>query len=476
MRLTKLVCTIGPASRDRLPEMIAAGLDVARLNLSHGDPAVHRENAARVRAAAAEAGRPVAVLLDFPGPKIRLGPLQGDKVTLESGATFRLRPGASGADLPIGDADAASATYPNLAADLRAGDRVLLVDGAAELRVTGREGDVLVTEVVRGGAIRSKGGINVPSERLSISPLTAADKAALPLIAETSADLVAQSFVRTAGDVAELRALIPDGPPIVAKIETQAAVDGIDAILEVADAIMVARGDLGVEIPFEEVPIVQKELIARALARGRPVIVATQMLESMTSAPRPTRAEASDVANAVLDGADAVMLSAESAIGEYPVEAASAAARIAARADRHRRRPTGPQAPSPDSVPEEAVVDAVAQLARNDAAIEGILCFTRSGRTAEMLAARRPRVPILAFTPREDAARRLAVRHAVLPIVLDRDATDTDDLLDLVLRGAANARVLRPGARVAVAAASTGHLPWPDLLLVRALPDGDRPA
>jgi pyruvate kinase len=472
MRLTKLVCTIGPASRERLPDLIAAGLDVARLNLSHGDPATHRENAARVRAAAADAGRPVAVLLDFPGPKIRLGPLAGESVLLETGSTFRLRPGTSGSDLPVGDASAAWASYRNLASDLRPGDRVLLADGAAELRVAGSEDDVLVTAVVRGGAIRSKGGINVPSERLSISPLTAADRAALPLVAETKADLVAQSFVRSAADVAELRALLPDGPPIVAKIETQAAVDGIEAILEVADAIMVARGDLGVEIPFEEVPIVQKELIAHALSRGRPVIVATQMLESMTGAPRPTRAEASDVANAVLDGADAVMLSAESAIGAFPIEAASAAARIAARADRHHRerRPAEPL-PAPEVLADEAVVDAVAQLARNDHAIEAILSFTRSGRTAEMIAARRPGVPILAFTPREDAARRLAVRHAVVPIVLARDAQDTDDLLELVLRGAADSGVLAPGARVAVAAASAGHLSWPDLLLVRSLPN-----
>jgi pyruvate kinase len=466
-RRTKLVCTIGPATRDRLPELVAIGLDVARLNLSHGDPDVHRLNAAAVRAAAEAAGRHVAILLDFPGPKIRLGPLDGEAVTLETGASFRLRPGRSGDDLARGDGREADVTYEHLASDLRPGDRVLLVDGAAELRVLGSDGDVLVTEVIRGGPIRSRGGVNVPSERLSISPLTAADRESLPLAGEIGADLIAQSFVRHAGDVAELRALLPGGPPIIAKIETRAAVDAIDGILEVADAIMVARGDLGVEIPFEEVPIVQKELIQRALAAGRPVIVATQMLESMTAAPRPTRAEASDVANAVLDGADAVMLSAETAIGAFPLEAAGAAIRIAHRADLLRPHDHGEWVEARDH--DESVVEAVANVARGDAGIEAILCFTRTGRTAELLAARRPGVPILAFCPDPVAARRLAVRHAIVPMPT-RDAGDTDDLLDLVLSGAAASGLLSSGARVVVAAASHAHRPTPNLLLVTTLP------
>ena len=431
---------------------------------------MHRENAARVREAAAAAGRAVAILLDFPGPKIRLGPLEGDHVTLETGATFRLRPGRSGEELATGDGREASMGYEHLAADLHPGDRILLVDGAAELRVTGRDGDVLVTEVVRGGPIRSKGGVNVPSERLSISPLTAADRAAAaarrPRSAQTSSPSRSCARPRTSRSCA---ALLPDGPPIVAKIETRAAVEGIDAILEVADAIMVARGDLGVEIPFEDVPIVQKDLIARALARGRPVIVATQMLESMTAAPRPTRAEASDVANAVLDGADAVMLSAESAVGAFPIEAASAAARIAVRAEAHRPRPLLPR-PVWTTNDDESVVGATAELARAGSdGIEAILCFTRSGRTAELLAARRPGVPILAFTPHEASARRLAVRHGIMPVVT-RDPTDTDDLLELVLQGAAECGLLAPGTRVAVAAASRAMLPTPNLLLVTTLP------
>jgi len=219
-RLTKLVCTIGPATRDRIPELVAAGLDVARLNLSHGDPDMHRANADAVRSAARAAGRSIALLLDLPGPKIRLGPLRGETVALETGASFRLRPGAPRGPLPEGDGQVASVGYPHLAGDLQPGDRVLLVDGAAELRVIGRDADDLLTEVVRGGAIRSRGGVNVPSHRLSISPLTAADRAALPLVREIGADYVAQSFVRTGADIAELRALLPDGPPIVAKIET----------------------------------------------------------------------------------------------------------------------------------------------------------------------------------------------------------------------------------------------------------------
>lgn len=462
-RRTKLVCTIGPATRARIPELVAAGLDVARLNLSHGDPDDRRRNAATVRQAATAAGRAVAVLLDFPGPKIRLGPLRGYRATLETGARYRLRPGAPGAELPDGDEAAASTTYERLATDLQPGDRILLADGAVELRANRRDGDDLLTDVVRGGELRSRVGVNAPSERLSISVLTAADRAAVPLVAETGADLVAQSFVRTAADVDAFRALLPCGTPIIAKIETRAAVDDIDAILETADAIMVARGDLGVEIPFEEVPIVQKQLIRLALARGRPVIVATQMLESMINAPRPTRAEASDVANAVLDGADAVMLSAETAIGAFPIEAARAAIRVVTRADGLGAIDQALLA-TPRSG-EETLVDAASDLARADDRIEAIACFTRTGRTAELLAARRPGVPVLAFSPDEQVLRRLAVRHALVPLPAPQPQ-DTDDLTALVADGAARSGQLATGATILILAAARRADPAPNLLRV----------
>ncbi len=326
---TKLVCTIGPATADRVGELVAAGMDVARINFSHGTPATRAAAARATHKAATERGRDLAVLADLSGPKIRIGELADGAATLEPGAQFVLRAGGD----TIGGTGGARVSYARLGADLRSGDRVLLSDGAVELRVTATDRDV-TTEVVRGGLIRSRAGVSVPSDRLSTPPLTAKDRADVPRAIELRADYVAQSFVRRASDVEELRNLLgEDGPPIVAKIETRAAIDDFDAILELVDGVMIARGDMGVELPYEEVPIIQKQLVRRALDCGVPSIVATQMLESMLASPRPTRAEASDVANAVFDGATGVMLSAETAIGAFPVEAARAAVRICATAE-----------------------------------------------------------------------------------------------------------------------------------------------
>jgi pyruvate kinase len=304
-------------------------MSIARLNLAHGTADGHRRAADAIRVASRRTGRSVAILADLPGPKLRLGRIAGGSVELTEGARFELGPAAR-----RGDASGASVNHAALVTDLRPGDRVLLADGAAELVVTEVRSDRLVTSVERGGRVRSGAGAGVPADRLSIPALTPADRALLPLVADVGADAVGQSFVRSAVDITDLRAALgPGGPAIVAKIETRPAVEAIEALLAVADALMVARGDLGVELPFEDVPIVQKRLVRLANAVGRPVIVATQMLESMISVPRPTRAEASDVANAVLDGADAVMLSAETAIGAYPVLAVEAAVRIARAAE-----------------------------------------------------------------------------------------------------------------------------------------------
>jgi pyruvate kinase len=286
-RGTKLICTIGPATAPRVRELVAAGMDVARLNFSHGTAASRTAAARAVRTASATADRPVGILADLAGPKIRLGPLPDGAVTLHAGDAFRLTP-VGHRDRPARHAEpgGAAVAYRRLAGDVRPGDRILLADGAAELRVTGVDA-VVDTEVVRGGTIRSRQGVSIPSERLSTPPLTRRDRESLPAIAAIGADLVAQSFVRRAGDIRELRtALGSDGPPIIAKIETRSAVDDFDAILDVVDAVMVARGDLGVELPYEEVPIVQKQLVRRCLDRGVPVVVATQMLESMIDAPR----------------------------------------------------------------------------------------------------------------------------------------------------------------------------------------------
>jgi pyruvate kinase len=403
---TKLVCTIGPASEARLDELVAAGMDVARLNFSHGTDAERASIASRVRAAG---GGRIALIADLPGPKIRLGSLEGDTATLETGAAFVLRPDDDGP----GDARGAHVSYARLASDARRGDRILLADGAVELRVSNATREVR-TEVVRGGVVRSHAGVSLPSDRVSEPALTDADRAAVPRALELGADYIAQSFVRRAADLAELRELLgPDGPPIVAKVETRAAVDDFDAICDAASAVMIARGDLGVELPYEEVPILQKQLVRRALDRGVPAIVATQMLESMVTSPRPTRAEASDVANAIFDGADAIMLSGETAIGAHPILAAEAAARIARLCE--ERGPEYLPSGSPPSANSDAdaLAYAAVALAAADREVAAIACYTRSGRTARILSSLRPRVPIRAFSPHESVVRRLALVHGV---------------------------------------------------------------
>jgi pyruvate kinase len=312
---TKLVCTLGPASAT--PKMVRglveAGATVFRVNVSHGTAEEHERAIGIVRGAERDTGRVLAVLADLPGPKVRLGDVRPDPLRLHPGQSFVLRSRGPG------DASGASTTYPGLAGDLRRGDRVLLADGAVELTVTSIDGADVVTECVRGGIVRSRQGVNVPAERLGLPAVTERDREALERMLSLRVDLVAQSFVRDPQDIAELRSLMGErAVPIVAKIETKPAVDRIEGILEVTDALMVARGDLGVELPMEEVPLLQKDLMRAARAVGRPAVVATQMLESMIRAPRPTRAEATDVANAVLDGADAVMLSGETRSASTP--------------------------------------------------------------------------------------------------------------------------------------------------------------
>ena len=410
VRRTKLVCTLGPATVDRVDELVATGMDVARLNFSHGDSGFLGTAAGRVRDAARAAGRPVALLGDLSGPKIRLGQLGNGSVTLDPGSPFELRPDGGGG---TGDATGAGVSYRDLATDIQAGDRVLLADGAVELRVVGA-GDTVATEVIRGGTIRSRAGVSIPSERLSVPALTDKDRADVPRALDLGVDYIAQSFVRRAADVTSLRTVLGDAAVgIVAKIETRPAVDDFDAILEVVDAVMIARGDLGVELPYEEVPIIQKQLVRRALDRGIPTIVATQMLESMVEAPRPTRAEASDVANAVFDGADAIMLSGETAIGRFPILAAEAAIRIARLCEEKGAAHMAPGARELPGTDVGALTHAAVALARAEDDVAAIACYTRTGWTARTLAALRPPVPVLAFTPDERVVAQLALVHGV---------------------------------------------------------------
>jgi pyruvate kinase len=471
-RRTKLVCTLGPATQDRIDELVGAGMDVARLNFSHGDPSFLATSAARVRDVARAAGRPVGLLADLSGPKIRLGELEGGALTLELGAPFALRPGDRHA---VGDVTGAGVTYVALAADLEAGDRVLLADGAVELRVVST-GDEVATEVVRGGTIRSRAGVSVPSERLTTPALTDKDRADIPIALELGVDYVAQSFVRRAEDIETLRTLLGDDPPpIVAKIETRPAIDGFDRILDVADAVMIARGDLGVELPYEEVPIIQKQLVRRAMDRGVPTIVATQMLESMIVNPRPTRAEASDVANAVFDGADAIMLSGETAIGSYPILAAEAAVRIVCLCEEKGLAHLAPGAGDASGTDTGALTFAAVALARAESDVAGIACYTRTGWTARMLASLRPPVPVFAFAPSESVVNRLALVHGVDPhSCASSDATTGG--LDLLEQLLAEKSLVPAGSPVVLVASTEQPDTGPNAIEVYRVPAGERRA
>ncbi|HSJ51082.1 MAG TPA: pyruvate kinase [Actinomycetota bacterium] len=463
-RGVKLVCTLGPATAtlERVRALADAGCDVFRINLSHGDREQWDELFSLVRAVSEERGDDLAVLSDLPGPKIRLGRFVAGEVELQAGTRFELRPD----DDSPGDATGAGTTYAGLAADVRPGDRILLADGSAELVVASTDGSTVASEVVRAGLVRSGAGVNVPAERLGLPAVTERDRMRLAEALGRGADLVAQSFVRSAADVAELRELMGDRVvPIVAKIETRPAVEGIDAILGEADAIMVARGDLGVELPMAEIPILQKELLRAAASAARPVIVATQMLESMTASPRPTRAEATDVATAVLDGADAIMLSAETAIGAYPVEAATAAVRIAQVAEERGAEFRGPPAPCTHEDEAGAVAHAAARIAAADRDVVAITCYTQTGRTAALLSAERPSVPVYAFVPKADVRRELALWWGVRALPA-RIPEDTDEMIALMDEGLRAEGFAEDGEAVVMAASSPAGIMRTNMLKV----------
>jgi pyruvate kinase len=449
-RRAKLVCTVGPATGtpERIRELLDAGTDVVRVNFSHGTPDDHARMVGLVRDAERSCGRDIAVMADLPGPKIRLGDLPSGSMRLQPGDRFVLSVGA------VADAPSATVNYPGLATDVRAEDRILLSDGAVELVVRSVGGSDVVAAVVRGGTLRSGAGVNVPAERLSLPAITPRDRDGLARALDLGVDLVAQSFVRRAADVIGLSALMGEREvPIVAKIETRPAVEDVEAILEHADALMVARGDLGVELPMEEIPVLQKEMLRSARTVGKPAIVATQMLESMIRAPRPTRAEASDVANAVLDGADAIMLSGETAIGEYPIEAAQAAARIAEVAEERAgefRRVAETRRHTDEAA---AVAHAAAQVAAGDPAVVAIACFTRTGRTAALLSAERPGAPIYAFIPDAGIRRAMALRWGVRCLPAG-DPEDTDSMIALMERGLRDAGLATEGSSVVMVASS----------------------
>jgi pyruvate kinase len=423
---TKTVATLGPATDAPgiLKQLLLAGASVFRLNMSHGKPG---ENAARVdavRAAARELGVHVGTLLDLQGPKIRLGRFQDGGCILAPGTEFTIT-----TERVLGNATRGCTGYDRFAQDVRRGDRILLADGALELRAVESDGVAVRTEVVCGGLISDHKGINLPGVQVSIPSLTEKDLADLDFGLQAAVDLVALSFVRTADDVRQLRERLGGRPiGIVAKIEKPEAWDNIESILDVTDGVMVARGDLGVEISLEKVPRIQKSIIRRARRKGRFVITATQMLESMIEHSTPTRAEVSDVANAIYDGTDAVMLSAETSMGRYPADAVRFMSRIAGETEASLRN-KGYQDPPHNAVPTSAEIlaDAAYHAAR-DARAAAIVVFTTTGSSARLVSRYRPPVSIFAITPHDTTARQLAVNYGVIPI-LAPEVSNTDQML-----------------------------------------------
>ncbi len=430
MRFTKIVCTIGPAcnTEDKLAQLIEAGMNVARLNFSHGTHEDHAANIGRIRRVANRLNRPVAILQDLQGPKIRTGWLKDHKpVELRDNAELII----TTRELD-GDERMVSTTYEGLPGDVKPGDRILLDDGLLELRVERVAGDEVHTRVVHGGVLKEHKGINLPGVMVNTPSLTEKDRADLAFGLQQQVDYVALSFVRRAEDVALIkRAVVEIDPrmaktPIIAKLEKPAALDNLESIVDMADGVMVARGDLGVELSPQQVPTAQKRIIEVANRQRKLVITATQMLESMIKAPIPTRAEASDVANAIFDGTDAVMLSGETASGLYPVEAVKMMATIAEEAESHSGQYSRWRVPmevtSDDSI---ALARAARELA-HDREVQAIAVFTLTGRNARVLSKARPDVPILAFTPDTKSHARMSLMWGVMPyLVPHADGVET---------------------------------------------------
>ncbi len=422
MRHTKIVATLGPATQDDaiLDALLRAGVDVARLNFSHGTHETHRATYARTRAAAERVGRQVAIMQDLSGPKIRTGLLAGGQaIALTEGDTLVVATGDF-----VGGPGRVSTTYAELARTVQAGDRLLLDDGRIELRVEGADGVAIRTRVVNGGWLAENKGINAPQVALPTGALTDKDEADLKFGLELGVDLVALSFVQSAGDLTSARALavacgVPD-IPLVAKLERPEAIARLDEILDHADAVMVARGDLGLEVPFERVPRVQKDILRTANARGVPAIVATQVLESMREEPRPTRAEVSDAAGAVDMGAGAIMLAGETAAGKYPVRAVQALDAIIrdAESDGIRRPADVPRLPGEGPWDHASSLATAAIGLASRAHAGAIVAVTREGRTARLLSSGRPTAPIYAATDRPEVARRLALWWGVVPLIV----------------------------------------------------------
>ncbi len=493
MLKTKIVCTIGPASRESemLRQLILAGMNVARLNFSHGDQEFHGENIAQIRQVSAAVGRPVAILVDLQGPKLRVGDMGPEGIPLTAGEELILtsRPIIGHGAGEDGQLAEAPLQYVSLPREVHAGDHILIDDGLLEVQVLESSSTDIRAQVITGGRLRSNKGLNLPNAALSIPAITEKDWGDLEFALAAGADWIALSFVRSAEEVCELQERIAElsefgrPVPVIAKIEKPEALEQIDAIIEAADGIMVARGDLGIETAPEKVPMVQKMIIGKCNAAGVPVITATQMLDSMMRNPRPTRAEASDVANAILDGTDAVMLSGETAAGQYPLESVQTMVNIACEVESKQgtqwERPAYIERPVPAGyarrdVPIATVMDALSHAAcetAHDLGAAAIINATASGHTALAVARYRPLCPIIAVTPSPMVQRLLILAHGVYPL-LGKRAENTDEMLDGAIDVAVQNGLIHQGDTVVITAGISPNMPGStDLMKVETVPE-----
>jgi pyruvate kinase len=454
MRKTKIVCTIGPASEsiEKLTQLMEAGMNVARLNFSHGS---HEEHAARItniREAAKQTGKTIAILLDTKGPEIRTHDFENGQAELKTGQEVIIS-----MEQVLGTAEKFSVSYTGLYDDVDTGSRILIDDGLIELEVIGKANGEIRTKVLNSGLVKNKKGVNVPNVSIKLPGITEKDVQDILFGVEQGVDFIAASFVRKASDVLEIRELIEEKGAkhiqIIPKIENQEGIDNIDAILEVSNGLMVARGDLGVEIPPEEVPLVQKSLINKCNLQGKPVITATQMLDSMQRNPRPTRAEASDVANAIFDGTDAIMLSGETAAGQYPVESVKMMATIATRVERSLvyqdifRKRIEEVSPS--------IADAICQSVAHTALsldVVAIVAPTESGHTAKMISKYRPKSPIIAVSADDRVCRKLALVWGVQAYLAQDPVYSTDEMLEGAIQASKDTGIVKSGDTVVIAA------------------------
>jgi len=445
LRRAKIVATLGPASSDAamIDKLFKAGADVFRINMSHTTQDRMRELVGMIRCVEHNNGRPIGILVDLQGPKLRLGTFAGGQTTVANGNTFVLDSNEA-----AGDAKRAYLPHPEIFAAVEPGHTLLIDDGKVRLTVTEAGPSRIVTRVEVGGRLSDRKGISLPDSTIPFSALTDKDRSDLEAALNAGIDWVALSFVQRPEDIAEAKKVTRGRAAVMAKIEKPQAVHRLPEILEIADALMVARGDLGVEMPLEKVPAVQKQMTRMARNTGKPVVVATQMLESMIASPVPTRAEVSDVATAIFEGADAVMLSAESAAGKYPVEAVAMMDRIAREieADQLYRSILDAQRASPEATGADAIADAARQIA-DTLDLAAVVCWTSSGSTALRVARERPRAPIVAVSPNIAAGRKLAVAWGVHCVVTE-DARDVDDMVDRACRIAFREGFAKPGQRI----------------------------